>query len=390
MHELTLVIPTYNRPEHLARLLEYYREKTSLSSVLILDSSEPDISARNARLASEYGERFRHVIFPSTLPFASKLKEGLGLVGTPYCAFCADDDVIFLSGLGDALDYLRAHPDYVCVDGIYLHFFRSDQDIQLRIEYARKGIDAGHPGARVFRLYQKYQSLFYGVFRTSDLRDIFAGVCRNPSLHFQELFQATAALLIGKSYRLPVFYSGRQQCEAAEPTRDKWQTSYWFADDRVEFMEHYVSYRSELWEFYTTHGAEPRLDKDAFYKSMDLAHAVFLVTGFSPAYFYSVLQFQWPEDPFTEVDPIGDDVCNQLDGSFVRVWGVRFAGNLVRWLKRASAYRETSSLNELNSIVSSQCRTSWNCSLAPDLQWMVRDKNFRHAYVELCRYLDRP
>ena len=387
LNELSIVIPTYNRPEFLGRLLAYYQSKESAAKVLILDSSESDVKAKNARVTAECGERFRHVVFPLTLPVASKLAQGLALVDTPFCALCADDDIVFIEGLNRALTYLKAHPECVCTDGIYLNFFRSGKDIQLKIEYASKGIDAEHPAARVFRLFQRYESLFYGVFRTSDLAEIFSGVSRNPSLHYQELFQATGALLIGKSHRLPVFYAGRQHCAPADPTRNRWQTYYWFAENREEFLEHYVRYRGELWEFYQRRGARPRLSKDEFVKSMDIAHAVFFGTGCPPEYFYSVLQSQWPKDPFKQ-DPEDDDVCNQLKVAPRRSWRGpvrRFA----KWLQEAASTDPPSSgLNDINHCVRRQFRTPWTCVLAPELRWLANTGRFREAYFELCRYMD--
>lgn len=138
-----------------------------------------------------------------------------------------------------ARDYLHEHAECVCVDGIYLNFLRLESDLHVKIEYASEGIEPNHPCARVFRLFQRYESLFYGVFRTPDLLHIFSGVSRIPTLHYQELFQATAALLIGKSHRLDKIYAGRQHCDPAEPSRDKWQTYYWFAENRVELLDHY-------------------------------------------------------------------------------------------------------------------------------------------------------
>lgn len=392
MQNLTLIIPTYNRPGYLGQLLAYYRDKALASKVLILDSSQPAIVAHNARVAAECGERFRHVVFPSTTQVALKLLKGIELVQTPFCAFCADDDLVYVNGLSQALAYLQEHPDYVCTDGIYLNYAKSRNDIQLQIEYASAGIDCEHPGARVFRLYQKYESLFYGVFRTPDLADIFSTVSTIPTLHFQELFQATSALLIGKSHRLPIFFAARQHCDAAEINRDKWQTYYWFADDRKDFLQHYLAYREQLWSFYQRRGAEPRLSKDAFIKSMDLAHAVFFGMGCPPEYFYSVLQPQWPNDLFRKADPDRDNICSQLKSPRRRFWE-NWVDKVARKIRESvSEVYSARDLKSLNTEVQGDPGTSspWNCALEPELRWFASVKQFRDAYHELCRYLDAP
>jgi len=389
MRDLTLVIPTFNRSNFLARLIAYYRRELSGASVLVLDSSNKDECARNATVVEGAGPSFRHVVFPPTLQVGSKLAQGLSMVNTRYSALCADDDLLFVEGLTRALEFLRAREDYVCADGIYLNFFPDTTRVRLKVENASEGIAFTHPGARIFRLFQRYQSLFYGVFRTTDLLHILDGVSRLPSLHFQELFQACAALLIGKTHRLPLFYAGRQHCEAAEPTRERWQTYYWFAEDRNEFLEHYVGYREELWAFYEKYGEEPHLERQDFIKAMDLSHAVFFSTNCPPRYFYSVLQTLWPGDTYVEGDSEQDDVCNQLRGSTLRVWGSQFSKSVVRWLKFVSSYYGSSSVSSLNRVVQRECRTAWICDLVPELRWMAGDAEFRRAYIELCRYLDR-
>ena len=239
---ITLVIPTYNRPLFLQRLLSYYQKRATTISFLVLDSSKPEIVEENARVIATLGTNYRHVIFPPSVQVASKLSQGLDLVETQYCAFCADDDIVFLETLERAREFLASNPGYVCADGIYLNFNQLGNDVHLSSEYASRGIDAEHPGARIFRLFQKYESLFYGVFRTPDLKEIFSSVRKIPSLHFQELFQATAALIKGKTHRLAEFFACRQHCEPAEPGRENWQTFYWFASNPDEFIRHYRSY----------------------------------------------------------------------------------------------------------------------------------------------------
>ncbi|MFO1321960.1 MAG: TIGR00180 family glycosyltransferase [Burkholderiales bacterium] len=392
LDELTVVIPTYNRTEHLARLLSYYASQDAPISFLVLDSGAPESVVSNRQRVEASGARFRHVVFPSSVPVATKLAEGLKLVATPYCAFCADDDLVFVEGLSAALGYLRSHPDHVCADGIYLNYrLRPGNDVQLQIEYASHGIEAAHPAARVFRLFQRYESLFYGVFRTTDLATLFAGVCRIPTLHYQELFQATAALLLGKSHRLPVFYAARQHGDPADPTRDKWQTYYWYADDRAEFFDHYCAYRNELWQFYRTHTPAPHLPEEAFVKSMDFSHTMFFGLGCPPAYLYSVLKDHWPDDTFENLQRQQNDIFQAFKPPARRWWEGRVKA-LTEWLQeKTAAVDRATGVNSLNREIHRRSRTPWNCwILLPELQWLSNVAEFRGAYTQLCDYLDHP
>lgn len=391
LSDLTITIPTFNRPQHLNRLLTYYRQKKLKARFLVLDSSEDVTAEANAALVSSCGEHFRHVVFPSSLPVAAKLSQGLALVETAYSAFCADDDLIFPEALEHALEFLRNHADYVCTDGIYLNFFPSNGSINFQVEYGSRGIEAEHPGARVFRLFQSYESMFYAVFRTTDLRDIFSFVKDIPTLHYQELFQAAGALLKGKSHRLPEFYAARQHCDPAEPARDKWQTFYWFADDNLEFLSHYQAYRDDLWRFYVNFGAGPHMNEHAFNKAMDMAHVTFFSKNCPPEYFYSRLQQYWPTDAFK---PGGDHdgVYEDLKTQRRLNWEKALSGcmkKLERKMTNSASPTAQISLNKAAALLAKN-GPGWKCLLAADFQWMASVSKFRLAFLELCEYLGDP
>jgi len=402
----TLVIPTYNRPELLRRLVRYYCTRAGRANLLVLDSSTPKVAEQNANALSAYGESVRHVVFPGTAPMAFKLSRGLPLVQTSYASFCGDDDFVFPGGLREAVAFLEGHPDHVCAHGLYLNFRQEGHDVHLIREYAGPGNDARHPGARIFRLFQKYESLFYAAFRTSDLRDIFSAVAALPTLHYQELFQSVAALIKGKVQRFPRLYAARQSCSPAEPERDKWQTYYWFADNPAEVLDHYRSYRDEVWKFYEAHGSTPRLDKDAFVRALDLAHAVYFSAACPPEYFHSVLQPYWPEDPYLEVADVdlfdrlrspgrassreaGEATPRGRPGTPAgpQKWSAAWARAALRFAP--SAALAAPRLARLNHQVQRTCRSPWKCRLPVRLRWLAGVEDFRKFYFELCRYLDQ-
>ena len=213
----TLVIPTYNRPALLCRLVTHYAEHARPLKLLVLDSSKPAIAAENAAALKAHLPYLRHVVYPTTTPMAAKLVLGLRDVATPTVSFCADDDIVFTDGLRQARNFLLDNPDYVCAHGFYLNFREDGFQIHITREYAGESNEANHPGARIFRLCQNYESVFYGVFRTGDLHDILAEAASIPSLHYQELFQSVGALIKGKIKRLQCFYAGRRSGPEAEP-----------------------------------------------------------------------------------------------------------------------------------------------------------------------------
>jgi len=380
----TLLIPSYNRPALLQRLVRHYSDRARPMTLLVLDSSTPDIVDQNAKTLSAYGS-LRHVPFPTTISMATKLARGIELVETPYVSICADDDLVFPDGLREATAFMRQQPDYVSAHGLYLNFRLAGNDLHLTREYAGPGNDAQDPGARIFRLLQRYESLFYGVFRTSDLQDIFSAVPTLPTLHYQELFQSVAALIKGKVHRFPRLYAARQSCEPAEPTRDKWQTYYWFADDPAEILEHYRTYRSAVWTFYESRVALPRLGRAAFFRVLDLAHAVYFSAQCPPAYFHSVLEAYWPEDRYVDLEK--GDMFEQLHGrTAASRWPPERLLGAARHVLRAAW--SAPAVARLDRDVRKAYRTPWRCRLPVRLRWLAGNAEFRGTYFELCHYLD--
>jgi glycosyltransferase domain-containing protein len=388
----TVVIPTYNRPELLARLIAYLVGRTGSMSLLILDSSAPDIAAVNSGTLAPQGERVRHMAFPTTMPMAAKLSAGLAHVTTPTASFCADDDIVFPDGLREALSRLRNQPDHVSAHGLYLNFGEHGHDIHLMSEYAGASNDAAHPGARIFKLCQHYESLFYGVFRTDDLKDIFSQVAQIPTLHYQELFQSVAALIKGKVERFPSFFAARRSGPAAEPAREKWQTYYWFAENPAEFLAHYAEYRSRLADFFESRSLV-QLQREQVLKLLDITHAMYFSRGSPPAYFHSVLEPLWPGDRFVRQNV---DLLHAM-----RPAGRRAAipAGIRRAFKRLSRLRGgprptsgdiAAALAALDRHVATAGSVPWKCRLRPGIEWLVLNEDFCTSYQELCRYLDGP
>jgi glycosyltransferase domain-containing protein len=383
MNNHTLVIPTYNRPAMLKRLVRYYERRAPEMNLLVLDSSRLETAAQNAQTLAFYGERLRHETFPETTPPAMKLRDGLERVQTRYVSFCADDDIVFPDALPNAIAFLEGHPEYVSAHGRYLNFQeRRFDNIRVWLEYGGPGNEAGHPGARIFRLLQRYESLFYGLFRTPDLRQIFEGVARQPSLHYQELFQSVAALIKGKVHRFQQIYAARQSGPAAEPEREKWQTYYWFAENSSEFVQHYLAYRDTLWDFYRVHGARPQLDQAAFFKAMDISHAVYFSAQCPPAYFHSVLQKYWPDDPYGE--PNEDDVTARILYRVARM--EQAIRKVIGYLSRP----RLAMIRSLDEQVSVICNRRFKCRLPWNARLLAHDQYFHIGYIEVCRYLDEP
>lgn len=386
LHELTIIIPTFNRPKHLLRLIKYYASKNTNMSFLILDSSDPEISEANRQATTKLGNKARYIFSPQSAPIINKFAEGLELVDTPYCVYCGDDDLIFIEGLSQSLKYIQDHPEYSCVDGIYLNFRPLNHDIHFMVEYSGKGIDADSPVARVFKLFQKYESPFYGVYKTRQLQEVFAGMKKVTSFHYVELYHAVATLLVGKKHRLPVFYGARQSCESVVSERDRLQPYSWFAENSPEFIEYYLQYREELSQFYEKQIKNAPLSREKFNRAMDVAHSVYFITGCTPKFLYEKLQPFWPDDPFQKIDP-KNDVCHQFKKAPRRLWDVYIERLLLILQVGLTIVFSWFSVARLNRKTKKETNTNWKCALGRRIRWLSKVDGFRKAYHEICLYL---
>jgi len=394
----TIVIPTYNRPDLLQQLVRFYQNEASHMALLVLDSSAFDMARLNQERLAVCGSSVVYRHYASSTPMAKKLAQGLGEVTTPTVSFCADDDVVFPHAVDQSIRFLNQASDFVCSHGLYINFSLQTDQVHVFREYGGESNLAHHAGARIFRLCQNYESLFYAVFRTQNLQQIFAVVRNIPSLHFQELFQSVAALMLGKVNRFADFYAARRSGPEAEPGREKWQTYYWFADDTKDMLQHYGDYRQLAFAFYQQSGATPLLSEEAFMRAFDLAHTVYFARNCPPAYFHDRLQDLWPEDPFIKKPADLFEELRKQRPSIIplkmREWFAeiqRVTGN-IQSLPAIKHWRERA-LTQMNREIAQNYQSGrhqhpWNCHLPPDLLWLAQTRPFKKSFNELCRYLD--
>ena len=275
-NELTIIIPTYNRPHELKRLLLYLDKSNLNISICILDSSEIHkkkinkqtiCALRSSNLKIEYFE------YPPDIPAFDKYKKGILHANTKYVMFCADDDVPFLPTLECSVSFLQTHPDYVAVHGYYLNFSLEDQqDSKIQIQhllYASDSIEDESYLVRITQLFEKYEALFYAVCRLDVLQKAFTFIQSVQTTLWQELILAAAIVIQGKVKRLPSFYYARSTGESSEFIN--WHPHEIFSRDPSLFFQDYLAYRAALFN-----GFSEKFETAHAKRVFDLAHMVYI------------------------------------------------------------------------------------------------------------------
>jgi glycosyltransferase domain-containing protein len=215
----SIIIPTYNRPDCLRRLLVYYHRHAGDFSFVVADSSSKENKEINKESISSFPDlKILHLndypehIFP-WVKYADALKH----VKSEYGLFCADDDFIVPSAIKECLDFIEKNPDYSVVRGIYFcHSLKKIKNGEARfdwvpVEYGGRSISFDNPSERLkTHLAAGHTSTFYGVHRTDTLRFIFDEVTKTTSHgRLGEIVLTALTLIRGKMKILPVFYASR-------------------------------------------------------------------------------------------------------------------------------------------------------------------------------------
>ena len=177
LSELTIVIPTYNRPLELERAIEYWRDLPV--TVHILDGS-PTQLFNPGQVVSSDAKIFYHWV-PSVLDekfmenYARRLIKGMSLIETKYASLLADDDYFTISGLLSALKVLNLEKRIDAVIGRCAMFFLENNKIKWEKKYLNwnpiNGLESDSLSIRLGNDTGRY-FVYYGILRTNALKNI--------------------------------------------------------------------------------------------------------------------------------------------------------------------------------------------------------------------------
>jgi glycosyltransferase domain-containing protein len=246
MQDFSLIVPTYDRPRDLARLLAFLDRRQVPWRVLVLDSSHAPEREQNRAMLAHLRLHAEYCEYPvETHPF-DKFRDGIDRVETQFCALCADDDVVLPSGSSACVEALRADPEAAVAQGYFFQFIEHPDgrfDLANVLYFAPSILDRT-PLARVARQFEQYQATTYGHYRTAVLRNAFHAIKSVESLLARELLTSALSAVAGKVVRVPRFSNGRSMGPSA--SYDHWHPLEWFAKDADGLFAEYRSYRTVL------------------------------------------------------------------------------------------------------------------------------------------------
>ncbi len=275
----TLIVPTYNRPREVARLLRYLARHAAAFPILILDSGTGENQAATGAQAAELDLNVRRCSYPpSTTPW-EKFWRGAGEVQTEFCSLCADDDVLMLDALPRLVEFLERHADFGAAHGWYFTFSNLSRFDITALIYASPSLDGADPLLRLRDMLSRYEPVTYGVYRTEVLRQVLHEVQPVESLFARELLAGALTVVHGKVGRLPLLYYGR----SLRPSEayDRWHPYEFLISSPEALFAQYATSRQILAGRLQKNGCSP-LPLPDLLAVIDLMHIKYLTGYLAP------------------------------------------------------------------------------------------------------------
>lgn len=229
----TLIIPTFNRPDYLKRLISYYnknyvkQKSSNYFKIIVADSSSRENKKKNKDAIKKFPDLdILHLNnFPTDIHPNYKASSALDYVKTKYCVFCADDDFVIIKGIKKSISFLDKNTDYTCAHGKYIKFrienSKNKKQFSWAPTYSCNSIISSDAKTRVISQISKTCPTFYAVQKTATLKLIFKENKKyTDDSRFGELLITALTLIYGKMKCLDIFYAARDATSVPRNTNE--------------------------------------------------------------------------------------------------------------------------------------------------------------------------
>ena len=262
--DCTVLIPTYNRPNHLKRILGYYYQYGEGLSIVIADSSSIVNRKLNKDIVSTYKNvNFKYIDkYDLNINPAQKMLDALNQVGTEYCVICFEDDFVTPTSIQKCVEFLDVNRGYTSAYGnnawLLLKDVRGSNAEFFYQYYENKSNDCDSVGERLtnraannnhFTLYSVHRTEFMEFFIgeaakiTNKLSDI-ESFRQTPDLLFAELLLVWLPPIYGKEGCVDALHHIREDC-TPQNTRRVYITQVDLMNE-PNYIESLVKFRMSL------------------------------------------------------------------------------------------------------------------------------------------------
>ena len=192
---LTILIPTMNRPHYLLRALNYLERVGFKGKVLVGDSSDKETQIPKGNTLVNY------LYLPATdyIHDGACMKRMLEEVDTDYAVMQGDDDFLIPNGLQQCVDFLEENKDFSAAHGHRINFYLKDNKLDSAHLMACPEWKQDKPGERWMAYMRNGLSTQAYVHRTDTWREMYENVDKIGSRYLgPELLPCSMTAILGK------------------------------------------------------------------------------------------------------------------------------------------------------------------------------------------------
>jgi len=282
----TIIIPTFNRPQYLRRILSYYNGFEENYNIIIADSSFDKIKQLNKIIISKISNHDIHYIdkYSCDVNPYHKLADAINQAKTKYSVFCADDDFITPRGINQSMDFLEKNQDFTVAHGNYISFYlqinkKKKQKFYWTPGYPYNSIVFPDAESRLNYNFDSYYPTLYAVHRTDFLKMIFEETVKYTfDDRFGELLPSMLDLIYGKMKKIDILYSAREMIiDSAGRTSKNFKN---FIKDGI-YEKKYIKFKTCLAEHLTNNS---QLNIEESKKIIDKAMSIYMKKYYSKSF----------------------------------------------------------------------------------------------------------
>lgn len=238
--DVSIVVPTYQRHEYVARMLRFHAIDGYTGTLLIGDASDDAGAAATRAVIDEVADapmtvRYHHWPGLALHPTMQRLTEA---IETAYVTYAGDDDLHVQAGVQAVVAFLERRPDHAAAIGRGCYFELSGDRPTRAGGFWTAAATQATAAARLEQLLSHYWPVIYAIQRTPSWQAAWRQD-GNPDQWFRdELPASTLPVIHGKLGRVPDLQLFRQTHVDAGSGRLsglRWLTSAGFAPGFQQF-----------------------------------------------------------------------------------------------------------------------------------------------------------
>ena len=344
LRQLTIVIPSFDRPDYVLRQMVYWAHRGP--KIIIVDGSEQKIGDGVLDLLSTAPNI---CYIASRDSYVNRVKQACDLVTTPYAMCLADDDLLLMEGLNQTIERLEDTPDtFACMGQIIGVDYEEARRLAYVFPYGSslQGYEVRDEDAisRIRFALGRYRSATaYAIYRASAFKEVWLGIDATHCLQATEYEHAIATYIEGRFSTVPFVYwlrsfeAGPVDSVPDGTSKSRYFAAWWrgekYATEQMAFVDR-LARRLEL-----RTGMEQRNAGEAITEAVGLilsdGHVGLVNNGRRLAMLFFTLGWLYRVR-------IAGRWLKQLKGTR---WGKKATGTILMTLRGAAGGRETAGTN---------------------------------------------